>query len=367
MPSFSDSSQPPDPAVSEAAAQDPPEDIKGPSSAARTTEEPAPSTRGLPRPLPFEQHLHDLEKKIDELRSLSSSPALDLSEEIETLSHKLRRSKSHTYSNLTPWQTTQLARHPDRPYTQDYIRLLFEDFVELHGGRQFPDDPSIVAGVARFRGRPVAVAGHQKGRDTEENVRRNFGMPHPEGYRKALRIMKLANKFGHPVINFIDTPGAYPGLEAEERGQAEAIARNIYEMSFFEVPVVAVVIGEGGSGGALALGVADAVLMLEHSIYSVISPEGCASILWKDATQANKAADALKLTASDLFEMDVIDEVLPEPLGGAHRDPHTSARTIGEAVERHLASLCSLPRDELIERRFERFRRLGIFHEGEED
>jgi acetyl-CoA carboxylase carboxyl transferase subunit alpha len=314
--------------------------------------------------LAFEQHLIELENKIAELKVLSENHFIDLSAEIETLTAKLNASRTETYQNLTPWQVTQLARHPQRPLTNDYLRLLFSDFVELHGGRQFPDDKSIVAGLATFRDEPVVVVGHQKGKDTNDNIYRNFGMPHPEGYRKALRVMKLANKFRKPIITFVDTPGAYPGLEAEERGQAEAIARNICEMSFFRVPIVVVIIGEGGSGGAVALGVGDVVLMLENAVYSVISPEGCASILWKDPSRAAEAAQALKLTSRDLAALGVIDQVIPEPLGGAHRDYEATARAVGDAVARHLEPLRRLSPDELYARRQAKYRRMGVFEES---
>ena len=313
--------------------------------------------------LPFEQHLIELENKIAELRALSDNHFLDLSAEIETLTQKLNESRSTTYQNLTPWQVTQMARHPQRPLTNDYIKHIFEDFVELHGGRQFPDDKSIVGGMAMFRGEPVIVVGHQKGKDTNDNIYRNFGMPHPEGYRKALRIMELANKFKKPIITFVDTPGAYPGLEAEERGQAEAIARNIFEMSFFRVPVIVVIIGEGGSGGAVALGVGDVVLMLENSVYSVISPEGCASILWKDPARAEDAAKALKITSRDLAKLGVIDEVIPEPLGGAHRDYEATTTAVGDTIAKHLALLKKFTPDELFNRRQNKYRQMGVFNE----
>ncbi len=313
--------------------------------------------------LSFEKHLIELENKIEELKALSETHLLDLSEEINTLTRKLEQKKRETYANLTPWQITQVARHPNRPFTLDYINDIFDDFVELHGGRQFPDDRAIVGGLASFKGRPVMVVGHQKGRDTNEKLLRNFGMPHPEGYRKALRLMNLANKFRRPIVSFIDTPGAYPGIGAEERGQAEAIARNILEMSYFHVPIVCIVIGEGGSGGAVALGVGDKVMMLENSIYSVISPEGCASILWKDASKAEEAAKALKLTSRDLHELGVIDEVIPEPLGGAHRDWKTTFSNVADAIERALDELREIPPEDLIERRWNKFRKLGVFKE----
>ena len=267
------------------------------------------------------------------------------------------------FSSLEPWQRCQIARHPERPYTLNYFRALFADFTELHGDRRFADDPAIVAGFGYFEGEPVAVMGHQKGRDTTEKVRRNFGMPRPEGYRKALMLMRLAERFRRPIITFVDTPGAYPGIDAEERGQAEAIATNLLEMSQLRVPVVVVVTGEGGSGGALALGVGDRVLMLEHAIYSVISPEGCAAILWKDQARARDAARALKLTAHDLKHLGVIDEILPEPPGGAHMDPATIAETISSALHRHLRELRRLKPDALVTRRHKKFRAMGIFTE----
>lgn len=316
-----------------------------------------------PNGLPFEKHINELETKIEELKALSESHLIDLSAEIATLTAKLNTSKKETYENLTAWQITQVARHQNRPFTLDYISMLFEDFVEIHGGRQFPDDNAIVGGMASFRGQPVVVVGQQKGRDTNEKLFRNFGMPHPEGYRKAMRIMNMANKFGRPVITFVDTPGAYPGVEAEERGQAEAIARNIFEMSFLKVPVIVIVIGEGGSGGAVALAVGDRILMLQNAIYSVISPEGCASILWKDATKAEDAARALKLTSQDLLELGVIDEVLDEPVGGAHRDWDTTARNVGAAIERHLRQLNELDPEHRFRLRQEKYRRIGIFNE----
>ncbi len=318
------------------------------------------------QPLAFEEHLTELEAKIKELQTLSDAHYLDLSEEIKTLREKLEKRKEETYKSLTPWQVTQVARHPRRPLIRDYLQHLFEDFVELHGGRQFPDDEAIIGGMARFRGRSVVVVGHQKGRDTNENLARNFGMPHPEGYRKALRLMRLANKFRRPIMAFIDTPGAYPGIDAVERGQAEAIARNIFEMSFFKVPIVVAVTGEGGSGGAVALGVGDRIVMLEYSVYSVISPEACASILWKDVSKAEMAASALKLTAPDLLRLGVIDEVVPEPLGGAHRSHAETATRLGDTLERHLAELEQLDPDELNTRRYAKFRSLGVYETVEE-
>lgn len=318
------------------------------------------------QPLAFEEHLVELESKIKELQTLSDAHYLDLSEEIDTLREKLERKKQETYKSLSPWQVAQVARHPRRPLIRDYIEHLFTDFTELHGGRQFPDDHAIIGGMARLNGRAVMVIGHQKGRDTNENLARNFGMPHPEGYRKALRLMKLANKFEKPILTFIDTPGAYPGIDAEERGQAEAIARNIFEMSFFKVPVVVTVTGEGGSGGAVALGVGDRVLMMQHSVYSVISPEACASILWKDVSKAEQAAESLRLTAPHLLELGVIDEIVSEPLGGAHRDHETTAENLGEALERHLAELEQTDPDTRCAKRHEKFRNIGIFEVAED-
>jgi acetyl-CoA carboxylase carboxyl transferase subunit alpha len=281
--------------------------------------------------------------------------------DLERLREKLERVSREIYSGLSPWQTTLVARHPARPYTLDYVTALMTDFVELHGDRKFSDDAAVVAGFADFRGRPVAVVGHQKGRDTKEKVRRNFGMPRPEGFRKALRVMQLAEKFGRPVLSFVDTAGAYPGIDAEERGQAEAIATNLSVMSALTVPIIVTVTGEGGSGGALALGIGDRVLMLEHATYSVISPEGCAAILWKDAGRKKEAAEALKLTAKDLAELGVLDEIVPEPPGGAHADPAGAIAATGEAIERHLKDISSLTPEEMRERRYRKFRTLGRF------
>jgi acetyl-CoA carboxylase carboxyl transferase subunit alpha len=284
--------------------------------------------------------------------------------EIEPLEEKLAEMRQEIYRNLTPFQRVQVARHPRRPYALDYINTVFTDFVELHGDRLYRDDPAIVGGTARFDGRSVVVIGQQKGRDTKENLRRNFGMSHPEGYRKALRLMHLAERFHLPVITLIDTPGAYPGLGAEERGQAEAIARNLEEMATLETAIITVVIGEGGSGGALALGVADRVLMFENAVYSVISPEGCAAILWKDASQRERAADALKLTAPDLMGLGLIDEIVGEPLGGNHADPDGAAASLGEALRRHLGELDGVGAKELVARRAEKFLRMGKFEES---
>jgi acetyl-CoA carboxylase carboxyl transferase subunit alpha len=307
----------------------------------------------------FEEPILKLRRRIEELSALPDDASHR--REIEKLREKLERVARETYANLTAWQKTLVARHPARPYALDYIQALTEDFTELHGDRKFADDPAIVAGFASFRGCPVAVVGHQKGRDTKEKVRRNFGMPRPEGFRKALRVMQLAEKFRRPILSFVDTAGAYPGIDAEERGQAEAIATNLKEMAGFHVPIIVTVTGEGGSGGALALGIGDRVLMLEHSIYSVISPEGCAAILWKDAARKKEAAEALKLTAADLAELSVIDEVVPEPPGGAHADPAGAAAAVGEAVERHLREIQALTPEERRERRYRKFRALGRF------
>jgi len=315
--------------------------------------------------LDFERPIVELEKKIEELKNLGANEKVDFSNEIMSLEKKCDELKKEIFGNLTPWQKVQLARHPKRPYTLDYINLLMTDFVELRGDRGFADDRAIVAGMAKFENETVAVIGHQKGRNLQENMLRNFGMPHPEGYRKALRIMKLAEKFSISVISFIDTPGAYPGIGAEERGQAEAIARNLKVMSELEVPIIVVVIGEGGSGGALGIGVGDKVLMLENAIYSVISPEGCASILWRDAAKAPEAAKALKLTARDLLELKVIDEIIEEPLGGVHRDIGFVGKQLVEKLKSYLSELKSLPVEELLTRRYQKFRALGEFVELE--
>lgn len=311
--------------------------------------------------LDFEKPIAELEKKIEELTLFTSSGNIDLEEEILKLHKKADQLRTEIYSRLTPWQKAQISRHPNRPYTLDYIEAMCRDFLEMHGDRAFADDPAIVGGMARLDDIPIVVVGHQKGRTTKEKIRRNFGMPNPEGYRKAMRLMKFAEKFRKPLLTFIDTPGAYPGIGAEERGQGESIARNLFVMSQLAIPIVSVVIGEGGSGGALALGVADRVLMLEHSTYSVISPEGCAAILWNDGTKAHEAAELLKLTAQDLFQMGVIDEVVEEPVGGAHRDPRRAAELLKEAILRNLSEIRELPAEELVIRRYEKFRRLGIY------
>jgi len=312
--------------------------------------------------LEFEKPILELENRIAAL-NVSSDP-LEARDEIAALEERLRRLQQRTYANLTAWQRTQLARHPKRPHTADFFRLLLEEFIELHGDRLYGDDKAIIGGLARFEGQAVVVIGHQKGRDTREKLARNFGMPHPEGYRKALRLMKLAEKFAKPVITFIDTPGAYPGLGAEERGQAEAIARNLREMSALRTPVIAVVTGEGGSGGALAIGVADRVLMLQYAIYSVISPEGCAAILWGDATKGPEAAELLRITAPDLQRLGVIDGIVPEPVGGAHRNWEDTAAAVRQALRDHLWELRSKEADELVRDRYQKFRRIGVFEES---
>ncbi|HET7320944.1 MAG TPA: acetyl-CoA carboxylase carboxyltransferase subunit alpha [Longimicrobiaceae bacterium] len=309
--------------------------------------------------LDFEKTIAEVEEQIDRLTTLARERGLDVSAELRSLERKLQALKRDVYLNLAPIERVQVARHPRRPYTLDYLQLVFSDFIELHGDRQFRDDESIVGGWARLGDDSVMVIGHQKGRDMKENLRRNFGMPHPEGYRKALRLMKMAEKFGRPVVTLIDTPGAYPGIGAEERGQGEAIARNLREMAALKVPTVAIVIGEGGSGGALAVGVADRVLMLENSVYSVISPEGCAAILWKSGTERDKAAAAMKMTAPDLKELGVIDDIIAEPTGGAHSDPEATATALREAVERNLAELRGVPTDELLHHRWDRYLAMG--------
>lgn len=316
-------------------------------------------------PLEFEKPLAELERRIGDLKHMDlEQPGVDLSDDIARLEKKLNKMRRDVYSNLSRWQRTQIARHPQRPYTLDYIEALMENFVELHGDRNFADDKSIVGGVAWFNGKPVMVIGHQKGRNTKEKVERNFGMPHPEGYRKALRLMKLAERFSIPIITLIDTPGAFPGIGAEERGQAEAIARNLIEMADLTVPVITVVTGEGGSGGALALAVSNRVMMLEHSIYSVISPEGCSAILWKSQDYAQDAAEAMKLTALDSLENGIIDEIIPEPLGGAHREPAVAAKSLGASLQAQLDKLSAMGPDELVTDRWARFRKIGVFRDG---
>jgi acetyl-CoA carboxylase carboxyl transferase subunit alpha len=313
--------------------------------------------------LEVEKPLMDLERQIEEFKRLGEEQGIDVAEELGLLQAKLEAQRQEVYLNLTPMQRVLIARHPRRPYTLDYLNGVFTDFVELHGDRLFRDDPAIVGGWARVGGQSVMVIGHQKGRDTKDNIRRNFGMAHPEGYRKALRLMRLAARFHAPVVTLVDTPGAYPGLGAEERGQSEALATNILEMSVLETPIVTVVIGEGGSGGALAIGVADRVLMFENSVYSVISPEGCAAILWKDASQRERAAEALKLTAADLLHHKLIDEIIPEPLGGAHQDPEAAGESLRDALIRNLAELKKLRPDKLVRRRVEKYAAMGTFAE----
>ena len=310
--------------------------------------------------LEFEKPLMELEEKIERIKGLSKEQpkAQDEIQKLQKRAHQLQR---EIYTHLTPIQTLQIARHPNRPSTLDYLGYLVPDFLELHGDRAFADDAAIVGGIGRLDGAPVVVIGHQKGRNVKERVKRNFGMPHPEGYRKAQRLMLLAERFGRPVITFIDTPGAYPGLGAEERGQSEAIAASLRLMARLAVPIVAVVIGEGGSGGALALGVADRILMLEHSVYSVISPEGCAAILWKSADKADDAAGALKMTAKDLMALGVIDEIVPEPLGCAHRNHAATAAALKKSIGQHLAQLSELPSEDLLAARYEKFRKMGAY------
>src|SRR5260221_911326 len=313
--------------------------------------------------LEFERPIIDLERKISELRGLSTE-SVDFSSEIRRLEQKARKLQQEVFADLSAQQKVQLARHPGRPYLLDYVSLLMDDFVELHGDRSFRDDPAIVGGLAQFDEWEVLVLGHQKGRNTKDNMHRNFGMARPEGYRKATRLMRMASRFRRPILCFIDTPGAYPGLGAEERGQAEAIAKALQVMASLECPMISIVIGEGGSGGALALGVTDRILMLEYSIYSVISPEGCASILWRDPAKIAEAATQLKLTAPDLLDLGVCDEIIPECAGGAHRNgPQTAAR-IRVALKKHLRELVDLPRDELIERRYQKFRKMGAYVES---
>jgi acetyl-CoA carboxylase carboxyl transferase subunit alpha len=313
--------------------------------------------------LDVEKPLVDLERQIDELRKLHEDQGVDVADEVAQLQSKLDGMRAEIYAALTPMHRVLLARHPRRCYALDYLNGVFTDFIELHGDRLYRDDPAIVGGWARLGGHSVMVIGHQKGRDTKENIRRNFGMAHPEGYRKALRLMRLAARFHAPIITLVDTPGAYPGLGAEERGQSEALATNILEMSAFETPIITVVIGEGGSGGALALGVADRVLMFENSVYSVISPEGCAAILWKDATQRERAAEALKLTAQDLLRLKLIDEVIPEPLGGVHQDPDAAGESLREALLRHLGELRRVRPEKLVRRRVEKYAAMGPYAE----
>ncbi len=322
--------------------------------------------------LEFEKPLFELEQKLDEMRTFDKEDSsVDLSNEIEALAKRVELLRESIYQDLTRWQRVLIARHPLRPYTKDYIEALTEDFIELHGDRAYADDPAIVGGFAKFKGKKfdfedetVMIIGHQKGRDTKSRKHRRFGMPNPEGYRKALRMMKLAAKFNKPIITLLDTPGAYPGLEAEERGQAEAIARNLFEMAKFNVPIIVVVIGEGASGGALGIGVGDRILMLENAWYSVISPESCSSILWRSWDYKEDAARALKLTAPDLIQFNVIDEIIPEPLGGAHRDPRSTFKTVGSYIGKHLKELKKIAKDDLPIKRLEKFDQMGVFDEN---
>ncbi len=314
--------------------------------------------------LDFEKPLAEMERQIDELKRVGEERGIDVDGELTTLEAKLGDKRAEIYRGLTPMQRVMVARHPRRPYTLDYLSSIFTDFIELHGDRLFRDDPAIVGGWARLAGQSVMVIGHQKGRDTRENIKRNFGMPHPEGYRKALRLMHLAERFHTPVITLIDTQGAYPGLGAEERGQSEALARNILEMSVLATPIVSVVIGEGGSGGALALGVSDRILMFENSVYSVITPEGCAAILWKDSSQRERAASALKLTANDLTELGLVDEVIPEPIGGAHFDPETAGESLRAVLIRHVTELRKVRPERLVKRRYEKYAAMGAYAEA---
>jgi acetyl-CoA carboxylase carboxyl transferase subunit alpha len=307
----------------------------------------------------FEEPILRVKRRLEELSRYPDSPAK--ARDVQRQQDKLRKVSHEIYENLSPWQKTLVARHPARPFSLDYVRVLMRDFVEWHGDRAFADDPAIIAGFAFFGSQPVAVVGHQKGRDTKEKIRRNFGMPRPEGYRKALRVMKLAEKFHRPVLTFIDTPGAYPGLDSEERGVSEAIAHNLIEMTRLETPILATVIGEGGSGGALGIGVADVVLMLEHSVYSVISPEGCAAILWKDQAKAREAAEAMRVTAADCKALGVIDEIVREPAGGAHADPVATIDAVGRALNAHLSRLGAMPLDRLLEARYAKFRAMGAW------
>ena len=310
-------------------------------------------------PTQFEEPIQRLRRRIEELTAMDSEPAREA--ELAELQQKLSRVSREIYSNLSPWQKTLVARHPQRPYTLDFIASLIEDWMEIHGDRNFADDPAIVAGFGRFKGIAVCVVGHQKGRNTKEKVLRNFGQPRPEGFRKAMRVMKLAEKFKLPVLSFVDTQGAYPGVGAEERGQAEAIAMNLREMAALQVPVIITVIGEGGSGGALALGVGDRVFMLEHAVYSVISPEGCAAILWKSSAAAPEAASAMKITAHDLKKLNIIDEIVPEPAGGAHSDPTAAAELLTPVLEKALRELTKLKPSALVEERYKKFRKMGVY------
>jgi len=317
--------------------------------------------------LDFEKPIVELENKIEELRSFSKERNINLSDEISKFEQKLESLKHEIFDKLTPWQKVQIARHPKRPYTLDYIELMATDFVELHGDRAFRDDLALICGLGMLDDQKVMFVGHQKGRDTKENIARSFGSAHPEGYRKAMRLMRLAERFNVPIVTFIDTPGAYPGVEAEERGQAEAIAYNLREMSLLKVPIVIVVIGEGGSGGALGIGIGDRVCMLENAYYSVISPEGCAAILWRNRKHAPEASAALKITAEDLLKLGIIEEIIPEPLGGAHRDYKVTAAALRASLKKNIKNLKKLSVDELVEKRYEKFRKIGQWKETKED
>ncbi len=310
----------------------------------------------------WEKPLVELEAKIKELHEFVSDQNIDFSEELQELEHKADKLLHEIYERLTPWQQVRMARHPQRPTTADYIKLLFDDFFELHGDRKYGDDPAIIGGIGFFDGDPVTVIGPQKGRDTKENIHRNFGLPHPEGYRKALRLMQQAARFQRPIITLVDVVGAYPGIEAEQRGQGLVIAECIEQMSFLAVPIITIITGEGGSGGALAIGVGDRILMLEHAWYSVISPEMCANILWKDPSRASEAAELLKLTPMDLLKFGIIDDVITEPIGGAHRDHQGTARQVKAFLKRYLSEVRKIPKEELVKQRLERFRRIGEFH-----
>ncbi|QHS22998.1 acetyl-CoA carboxylase carboxyl transferase subunit alpha [Virgibacillus sp. MSP4-1] len=311
--------------------------------------------------LPFEEPVVELKNKIAELKKFTNESEVDLTQEIEKLEGRLEKLEAEVYGNMQPWDRVQMARHANRPTTLDYIAEIFDDFLEMHGDRAFGDDEAIVGGIAKYKDKPVTVIGHQRGKDTKENIRRNFGMPHPEGYRKALRLMKQAEKFHRPIISFIDTKGAYPGKAAEERGQSEAIARNLMEMAGLTVPIVCIVIGEGGSGGALGLGVGDRIHMLENSTYSVISPEGAAALLWKDSNLAQKAAESMKITSYDLKELDIIDEIIPEIRGGAHRDISEQAKKIDQVLHQSLENLSKLSKEELLEGRWEKYKKIGTY------
>lgn len=313
--------------------------------------------------LDFEKPILELERKIEELKKFTSSEKIDLKFEIEKLESKLDRVKHEVFESLTPWQRVQISRHPKRPYTLDYIGAIMSDFIELHGDRNFADDKAIICGLAKLDNFKIMIIGHQKGRDIKENLKRNFGSAHPEGYRKALRFMRLAEKFDIPIICFIDTPGAYPGIGAEERGQAEAIAYNLREMMQIRVPIMVVVIGEGGSGGALGIGIGDRICVLENAYYSVISPEGCAAILWKDRTKAPEAAQVLKMTASDLLQAGIIDEIIKEPLGGAHRNPEEAAKNVKTSLVKNIKEVSSLSKEEMLKTRYDKFRKIGVFSE----